>query len=88
MTVAAASELIVESLPHSDLDLLFESWEIKHLVQGSSKSARAAALTKESRDGSQVVYTTQGHMPLNRALVERPPSEPIKKDWMPPFNGS
>ena len=71
MTLAAASELIVETLSHSDLDLLFEGWEIKHLVEGGSKSGRAAALTRESRDGNHVVYTERGQMPLGRALVEK-----------------
>jgi len=71
MTVVAAAEVISDSYPHSDIDVLEVQWGIEDRGGGGSKPARVVSLSKAAIEGGPPVYTESGLVSLERAVVEQ-----------------
>jgi len=83
MTVVAAAEVISDFKSHSDMEVLEVQWGIAGRCSASSKSARVASLARIAIDEGIQVFTEQGILPLDRALVEtaiKAPSNQQKSD--------
>ncbi len=85
MTVMSALQVIGESHSHSDLDALEVEWGISGQCSTSSKSAHIADLGRIALNVNPEVFTLNGKMQMNRALIEKaldaPPNERSDDAW-------
>lgn len=80
LTVVAAIEVIEESYSHDDMKVLEVQWDIqKHVGSQTSKSGRVAAWANIATTLNPTVWTEEGQMALQRALVNIAVSAP---DWV------
>lgn len=70
MTIVAAAEAIAHFNSHGDMEVLEVQWDIQQLVSTSSKSARVASWASIAANSNPDVFTENGRVGLERALVE------------------
>src|SRR5690554_3200984 len=85
MTVVAATEVVFAYTSHNDIEPHLVRWDLSGRCNGSSRTARAAALAKIAIEENPQVYTENGMAPLSEALVEMainaPPNLRDSSDW-------
>lgn len=86
LTVVAAIEVIEGFHSHNDMKVHEEQWDIaQYLGAQTAKSGRIAAWAKVAIQMNPTVWTEDGQMPLQRAIVDlaksAPESERAKPAW-------